>query len=162
MFEELKTIVDMIAHLPTLAVWVLAGLLLYKLAIIGSIYGFLRFAIEKVHHYLITVATKPLPRKEAEVDISGVINGMCITVDGSHKLLIGQLERIKGKGVRSGSPYIHDCSVQWLRKAIDAAEAKEYEDNFSARADASLRGYSQGISNVSGTGGSDDSTKQAK
>lgn len=119
--EELKTLISAVAGLPTLTLWVLLGYLVYKLAVIGSIYGVVRFAIEKLHSVLITRKTKT-----ENVDLYGTIHGMCITKDGSHVALLSQLERIRGKGTGLGSGgYIHACSAQWLREAIDA---KEIED----------------------------------
>ena len=103
MFEELKTIVDMIAHLPTPAVWVLAGLLLYKLAIIRSIYGFLRFAIESAplsHHCG--------PRNRCLAKGRGRYfrshQRYVHYCRWLHKLLIGQLERIKVKAFVQALP----------------------------------------------------------
>ena len=53
--EELKELVTMLKDTPTFVLWVLCGYLVYKLAVIGSIYGLIRFAIDKTHDYL----TKP-------------------------------------------------------------------------------------------------------
>ncbi len=49
--DELKLLIEMVANLPSLAVWVLAGYLLYKIAVIGSVYGLIRFAIDRFHNY---------------------------------------------------------------------------------------------------------------
>lgn len=53
--EEIKLLVEAVAKLPNAALWVLLGYLVYKLAVIGSIYGLIRFAIDKAHSWL----TKP-------------------------------------------------------------------------------------------------------
>lgn len=46
--EEFKVILEMLASLPTLAVWVLAGFLVYKLAVVGSIFGLARLLIASI------------------------------------------------------------------------------------------------------------------
>lgn len=157
MFEELKIIVDMIAHLPTLAVWVLAGFLLYKLAIVGSIYGFLRFAIDKAYMAYQVKINKPIVRKEQEVDITAVLNGMVITHNGTHRKLLAQLERIKGKDTGIVTDYIHGCSVDWLRRAIDEAEARD----FGVKADTFTR-QNVGASGSGPSGGYNEEARQAK
>lgn len=52
MLQELKEILGIIKDLPHMVMWVLAGLLLYKITIIGSVYGVIKFAIDKFHDYL--------------------------------------------------------------------------------------------------------------
>ena len=51
--EELKILVGLIADLPALGVWVLAGYLIYKISVIGSIYGVIRLLIVKAHDVLL-------------------------------------------------------------------------------------------------------------
>lgn len=53
--EEIKLLVEAVAKLPNAALWVLLGYLVYKLSVVGSIYGLIRFAIDKTHSWL----TKP-------------------------------------------------------------------------------------------------------
>jgi hypothetical protein len=36
-----------------------------------------------------------------------------------------QLRRVRGKGTNINSDYIHGCSVDWLREAIDEKIAKD-------------------------------------
>ena len=120
--EELKLLITMVADLPSLAIWVLVAFYAYKVAIIGSIYGVIRFAIDRLHSWLTT------PKHTLNtVDITAVINGLTITQDGSHAGLIAQLERLRGKGVGIDSNYIHQASVKWLREAIDAKEKAELD-----------------------------------
>lgn len=47
--EELQLLVNMVANLPSMALWVLAGFFAYKTIIIGSIYGVTRLGIIKLH-----------------------------------------------------------------------------------------------------------------
>jgi hypothetical protein len=49
--EELKLLVESIANLPDLAIWVIAMYFFFKLAIVGSIFGVVRLFIVKVYDY---------------------------------------------------------------------------------------------------------------
>lgn len=118
--EELKLLISMVADLPSLAIWVLVAFYAYKVAIIGSIYGVIRFTVEKLHSWLTT------PKTDL-VAIDATLQGMTITGDGSHNALVAQIERVRGKALSIDSRYIHRCSVEWLRRAIDAQEQKDLE-----------------------------------
>lgn len=52
MLQELKEILGIIKDLPHMVMWVLAGLLLYKVVVIGSIYGVIKLAIDRLHDWL--------------------------------------------------------------------------------------------------------------
>ena len=124
--DELKLLIEMVANLPTLAVWVLVGYLVYKVVVIGSIYGLARFAIDKLHNWL----TDP---KRKTVDFDILIDGEIIT--GNKEALKAQVRRIK----RETGVYIHASYVDWLRYAIDdrlAKEARELSDRAAAKAKA--------------------------
>lgn len=125
--EELKLLVSLVKDLPAMAIWLLVIFYGYKVLIAGSIYGVIRFAIDRLHSWVTT--PKHLLVKE---DITGVIEGMTITRDGSHRELVAQLNRLRGKGMHSDSSYIHRKSVDWLREAIDAKEAQEHARGASA------------------------------
>lgn len=127
--DELKLLIEMVANLPTLAVWVLVGYLIYKIAVIGSIYGLIRFGIDKLHDWL---ANKDA-RKIERVNIRGHLDGMCITSSGAHEGLIAQISRVRGKGLRIESQYIHTVSVEWLRDAITEKEAKDAKEKAEKR-----------------------------
>lgn len=119
MINELKLIVDAIAGLPAIMVWVLLGYLVYKLAVVGSIYALIRFCIEKAHHAYTT------RHQIKTVELRATINSMCICADGSNDALVAELYRLRGKGTEIPSMYIHRQSVVWLREAIDAKEQIE-------------------------------------
>lgn len=111
--DELKLLIEMVANLPGLALWVLVIFFAYKVIVVGSIYGVIRFGIEKLHSWLTTPRSKIVT-----VDIQGEIERVCITKQGAHTGLLTQLDRIRG--VSTGSAYIHESDVRWLRDAIDA------------------------------------------
>lgn len=116
--EELRLLIEMVSHLPAMAMWVLVGFFAYKVAIVGSIYGVIRFVAGKLFDWLRAEKTKVEYR-----EIRPVLDGMC--VKAATELLIGQLHRLRGKGLSIPSEYIHEKSVDWLRDAIDDKIAKD-------------------------------------
>ena len=103
--DELKLLIDMVANLPTLAVWVLVGYLVYKVAIVGSIYGVIRLLIVKIHDVL----TRPQVTK-TEYNI-----GNCAIDEAVANVLRAEIMRLSSTG-----RYIHPDDVAKLRKAVDA------------------------------------------
>ena len=104
--EELKLLISMVNDLPALATWVLVGYLIYKITIIGSIYGVIRLLIVKTHDVL-------MDRKSA------VKPGEILCMDDTvHAALIIQINRL-ATGV-----YIHNSDVQKLANAIDKMQEK--------------------------------------
>lgn len=103
--EELKVIIDMIASLPQLALWVLVGFWAYKVIVIGSIYGAIKFVAQK----LFDVFSKPRP-----MDLDGIV------IDKkTSTYLVGQLSRI------ASTNYIHHSDVVWLADAITEKAQRE-------------------------------------
>lgn len=102
--DELKQIVEMIANLPQMALWVIAGFWAYKVIIIGSIYGVIRLAINKAHDWAVA------PRHEYK-EVRPMVDK--ITISGTVDELMSELQRLKGVG-----SYIHSSDVAWLRAAI--------------------------------------------
>lgn len=121
--EELKAILSMVQHLPTMALWVLVGYLVYQLAVIGSVYGVIRYVAGELFSWL---RQKKIETKE----IRPMLDGMCIS--GQLDPLIGQLHRLRGKGTNIQSNYIHMQSVEWLRQAIDAKEQEDMRERSRA------------------------------
>lgn len=101
--EELKMLVEMVSNLPQMAVWVLVGFYVYKVVVVGSIYGVVRF---------VTVAVKEIMVREKVVRHEAKLgrNLLNSTVEA---LLVEQIQRIPS------SIYIHTSDVDDLRKAID-------------------------------------------
>jgi len=98
--EELKLLIEAVAGLPTITLWVLVGYLVYKLAVIGSIYGLIRFAIAKF------VEWRTLPK-------AYTIAGKPISEDVAKELDL-QINRFAGS-----YSYIHSSDIDKLKKAID-------------------------------------------
>ena len=114
--EELQLLVDMVSKLPSMALWVIAFFFVYKVLILGSIVGVIKFTVGKLHDYLTTP-------KEKLVDIRPMLDGM--TIGSELEPLLVQIRRLRGKGTTINSKYIHGISVKWLCEAIDDKEAKD-------------------------------------
>lgn len=116
--EELKLLIEMVSNLPAMAMWVLVGFWAYKVVVIGSIYGVIRLAINKIHNWLTT------PKHELKkLELRPTIDGLCLS--GQADALIAQLNRLRGAGTSINSGYIHSNSVDFLREAIDDKFAKD-------------------------------------
>ncbi len=105
--EELKMLLSMVRDLPTLTVWVLAGFLAYKLAIVGSIYGLIRFAIEKLYGWLTY-------QKVTRVEY--MLQGKPIN-DETGAYINSQLARLQ-----KTDSYWHASHANKLKEAIDLLE----------------------------------------
>lgn len=97
--EELKILLEMVASLPEMALWVVIALFAYKVVVIGSIYGIIRLAILKIHDWL----TKPRLFK---------IGSKAINEETAEALQV-QIQRICSTG------YYHMSDVHKLRDALD-------------------------------------------
>lgn len=106
--EELKLLVEMVAGLPSMVLWVVAFFFVYKVIVIGSVYGVIRFVTQKLYEWGVS---------ERRKEIRPMLDGICIhgTVNG----VMDQLNRVAGRGTGIGGKYIHNVSVKWLEEAID-------------------------------------------
>lgn len=122
--DELRLLIEMVSKLPAMAVWVLVGFYAYKVVIIGSIYGVIRFVAGRLFDWLQQRKAREVEYKE----IRPMLDGMCIQAETDK--LIAQLHRLRGKGLTIKSDYIHSQSIDWLRDAIDKKieiERREHE-----------------------------------
>lgn len=119
--EELKLLVEMVAGLPSMALWVVAFFFIYKVSIIGSIYGVIRLAIQRFYEYGISEngKSKTVITKQ-EVHFEDLINGLTITSDDTKFRLISLLKYFAKNNTNYRGEYIHSSHVDWLREAIDA------------------------------------------
>lgn len=107
--DELKLLIELVASLPTMAIWVLVGFYVYKVTVIGSIYGLLRLCIIKMHDWL----TKP---KRIEFTMDGyVINNE----------VAAQLRNEIRRLARTTSGVIYSTDVAKLSRAIDKVVEEE-------------------------------------
>lgn len=122
--EELKILIGMVEKLPTLALWVIAFFFAYKVIVVGSVYGVIRFVVGK--------AAEAYRLRKENVELRATIDGMCITCDGSHLMLMSQLDRLRGIHLndprQSITSYIHAADVRWLQMAIDDKLLKDKKE----------------------------------
>lgn len=120
--EELKELLHVVSGLPTLALWALAAFFAYKVSILISLYGVIRFIAIKVHDMYVTRCTTAMTR-EVWPSIKGMI------IPGNVETLLTILQSIRGQGHRSrfanspsgrahASDYIHESDVDWLQQAV--------------------------------------------
>lgn len=104
MIDALKDLVLLIKDLPQYVVWILAGFFMYKLFIVGSVYGVARLAINKFFLW----AMKP-----QEKIVKFEIDGICIRQDGVADSIIQVINNLKGSDA-----YLHRFHVNFLQDAI--------------------------------------------
>jgi len=108
--DELKDLIQAIAGLPTLTVWILVGYLIYKLAVVGSIYGLIRFGIAQFVVWRVTPPTTRFKMGSKMIDES-----------------VGEGLQAQINRLCSHTGYIHSSDVVRLQRAIDALLEKERE-----------------------------------
>jgi len=109
MIEALKDMVEIVKHLPEYTIWVLIGLLAYKLFVVGSIYGCIRLAINRLSEYLM--------RERVEV-VKFDLEGHFLSKADKHALL-ALLEALKYGYGGSSTNYISSAAMNDLREAVE-------------------------------------------
>lgn len=113
MLEAAKEILEMVKHMPQYTLWVLTGILFYKVVIIGGWISIARLLINKTHDFL----TKPRPPRSIEE--TWKLSDLCISTDPRvetemRALLYGLREK--------GLSYLHYNDLEKLKKAIMVIE----------------------------------------
>lgn len=121
MIEILEKAGQTLKDLPELAIWILIGILLYKVIIVGSVFGLIKLFILKLHDYL----TKPkeLPVKKVFLD------GYFITHDGTYekfRSVIREMIHYNSK-VSNRDNYLHRCDVEFIKQAIIEKRQRDQE-----------------------------------
>lgn len=106
--DDLKELIQLVNGLPDMVLWILCGYLIYKLVVLGSIYGVLRLLIEKAHHAITT--PKPL-------QISLRLGNLCLD-EATAAMVMHQLSRL------TESNYLHAHHAGKLKDALDKAGLK--------------------------------------
>lgn len=96
--EELKILVEMVASLPEMAVWVLVAFFVYKVIFIGGLFSLLKYVVSS----LVKILTK-----------QNSINDMCVSIEVQEQLIV-QLKRLT-----SYSSHIASSDVLYLKQALD-------------------------------------------
>lgn len=113
--EELKLLVESIAGLPDLAIWVVAMYFFFKLAIVGSIFGVARLFINKVYDIYFAKHNKP---PTPIIEKTNVHFGQFVIRD-YHRDISVEVERLLKLMVKKDMSYIHSDDIEDLRKFID-------------------------------------------
>jgi len=103
--EEIESIIKAVAGLPNMAIWALVIFYGYKVTVIGSVYGVVRFVISKG----LEAYTSP---KREQINIA--VDEIIYCTSKAH--LIGELQRIIPPGYQ-GSAQANEY-VKWLSDAI--------------------------------------------
>lgn len=108
MFEAVKELAEIIKHLPEYTIWVLLGLLAYKLFVVGSIYGCIRLAINRLSEFLM---------KEKVVIKKIELEGHFIDTATYHSFmaLINSVKK---------SSYVHSSDLENIRKAVEKIKSE--------------------------------------
>ncbi len=111
--EELKQLIELVLQLPATALWILAGYLVYKLAVVGSIYATIRFCVDKVHSW----ATH---RKEV-LHLYTWREGVDPISEEVKDTIINSLARLNAfhRTTGSSSTYFHTDAARTLEKLVN-------------------------------------------
>lgn len=120
MLEIIKEAGTILKDLPELAIWILLGILFYKVVIVGSIFGIIKLAINSAKE----VAIKP-----KEKIIKYDIGKKFIKTDGAHSSFMELLDLLNS-GVSINSDYVHRADVDFL---VDAYKEKLEKDGYKHR-----------------------------
>lgn len=114
MIEEVKELLKLIQHMPDYVMWVLAGILLYKVFIIGNVYALARYAINKLHDYL-----------TREKTVKTVITYRGLFINENAELLLHSFIRNHLTRVDKNLNYVFESDVLELEKAWAEYKLKE-------------------------------------
>lgn len=116
--EEVKILIEAIAGLPDLALWVIAMYFFFKLAVVGSIYGVIRFITMKMHDWAIT---KRVTVKQETCVINLDNHLITCSLDDN----IGEFRRLLERMKFSTGQYIHSSDIARVNRALDMLMEKE-------------------------------------
>lgn len=122
MLEIIKEAGTILKDLPDLAIWILVGILFYKIFIIGGVITLAKYFINKVHNYLTQKDTNATQPKEVVTKYD--IGGRFIKSDGAFGRFNQLLDEMH-TGVNIESKYIHEQDVTFL---LDAIREKRLRD----------------------------------
>ncbi|MNE12135.1 hypothetical protein D3C81_365230 [compost metagenome] len=115
MDEILKAVTGALIESPTLALWVLVIIYGFKVVVVGSVYGTIRFVIDRMHSAYLA------PKHERKIiDIEYKLKEMSIT---NPDAVIAQLERVLRR--LPGKRHLGYEDINWLSDAISDKEAKD-------------------------------------
>lgn len=135
--ELIREVLEVVKDLPDLAIWVLIGILFYKVVIVGSIFGIIKMAIEKSYNVfelkrddtiehdkavLKSAYLQQLEEQEKKYRHEYTLDHEFICHDGTYEDFKSFLRLVKGE-----SMYIHKNDVDFLRQAYKEKQKREKE-----------------------------------
>lgn len=122
MIEIIKELAGVLKDLPDMAIWIMLGILFYKVFIIGGTISLAKYAINKLHDFM----SKSSDNKHAPKEITTTydIGGRFISSDGALGLFNQLLDEIH-TGVNIDSHYIHRSDVEFLLDAVREKRLRE-------------------------------------
>ena len=115
--EQLKLLVEMVSDLPEMAIWVLLGFWVYKIIIVGSLYGCIKYAIKQTHSVL--------TRQKYKDGMYALKNHVLYGVEPEDIVTI--LARVaRHNDTTSGSFFASD--LRWLRQAVEERISRDEGD----------------------------------
>lgn len=142
MIEAAKEMLDLVKHMPEYTLWVLLGILFYKVVIVGGWISVARLLVNKVSHgyeKAKELEKVPPPPQVKQVEM----NGKFILQDDTHVEFMNFLDEVINKRNLLRPPsktaagtfqmaftqsYIHMDDVKWLKKILNEAYEREYAE----------------------------------
>jgi len=115
MIEALKEVLTIIEKLPHMALWILAGLLFYKIVIIGSWFGIAKLLIERLHSFAMAFRLKP-----KQLSIADMV------IDGIHEDEIRDL--LRSTPLQRDLLFVHRNHIEWIKTAIQEKKLRHNEE----------------------------------
>ena len=123
--DDLKILIDALAGMPSLAIWVVAMYFFFKIAVVGSIFGVIRIGIMKLHDWAKTKKESKLVTIETTRDIIEVkqinFGKKCITdvVPKEYELLLDIHNWMSAHNNNGDYTYIHDSDIRVVKQFWD-------------------------------------------
>jgi hypothetical protein len=110
MIELLTKLGEVLKEVPEFAIWIMLGLLVYKIIIVGSYFSIIKLFIIKLHEWLM---------KERIQITSLKIDRHIISCDDTPSNLLEFINSIKNTGATGiNSEYVHSSDIEWVTEAI--------------------------------------------
>ena len=142
MLEAMQELVALVKQLPSLSIWILCGVLFYKIVIIGSWFSIIRLLIIKLYD---AWAKPRAPREVTSVLKLSAINGRMITCDGSQPQFWAFLDLMMNRRNGIDSEYIHSCDMDWCIEAFHEKALREREKKQEEEAAARQAGTARKV-----------------
>ena len=127
--EALKELVDVVKSLPDVAVWLFVLFFCYKVAIVGSVYGVIRFVVGRICEAYEARMQRPPPDAVIRLHIDGIIKAVDI-LEINQVELIDFLIRMKNVDVTDSyntSKYLKRRDIEYVTKAVAEKQQRDLQ-----------------------------------